>query len=138
MPSEDTKILEFNQYCKSEKASFVIYSDLEFLIKKQIEVKIFHQVFQYLPSRHSPWWRRVSHSSLKDVFKTVSKHHDQDQLTRLGHASSRRLQDVFKTSSRDVLSVPLQDVFKTPSRHLTKTSSRHLQDVCLENVFKTF
>ena len=29
MPSEDTKILEFNQYQKSDKAPFVIYADLE-------------------------------------------------------------------------------------------------------------
>ena len=29
MPSEDTKILEFNQYQKSDEASFIIYSDHE-------------------------------------------------------------------------------------------------------------
>ena len=29
MPSEDTKILEFIQYKKSDKASFIIYVDLE-------------------------------------------------------------------------------------------------------------
>ena len=34
MPSEDTKILEFNQYQKSDKAPFVIYADLECLIEK--------------------------------------------------------------------------------------------------------
>ena len=34
MPSEDTKILEFNQYQKSDKAPFIIYADLECLIKK--------------------------------------------------------------------------------------------------------
>ena len=34
MPSEGTKILQFNQYRKSEKASFVIYTDLECLIEK--------------------------------------------------------------------------------------------------------
>ena len=34
MPSEGTKILQFNQYQKSEKASFVIYTDLECLIEK--------------------------------------------------------------------------------------------------------
>ena len=28
MPSEDIKMLEFNQYQKSDKAPFVIYSDL--------------------------------------------------------------------------------------------------------------
>ena len=34
IPSEDTKILEFNQYQKSDKAPFVIYADLECLIEK--------------------------------------------------------------------------------------------------------
>ena len=29
MPSEDIKIKEFNQYQKSDKASFIIYADLE-------------------------------------------------------------------------------------------------------------
>ena len=34
MPSEDTKILEFKQYQKSDKAPFIIYADLECLIVK--------------------------------------------------------------------------------------------------------
>ena len=34
MPSEDTKILELNQYRKSYKAPFVIYADLECVIEK--------------------------------------------------------------------------------------------------------
>ena len=34
MASEDTKVLEFNQYRKSDKALFVIYSDLQSLIVK--------------------------------------------------------------------------------------------------------
>ena len=33
MPVEDTKILEFNQYQKSDKAPFIIYADLECLIE---------------------------------------------------------------------------------------------------------
>ena len=37
--SEDTKILEFNQYQKSDKAPFIIYVDLECLIKKIYNVK---------------------------------------------------------------------------------------------------
>ena len=40
MPSENTKILEFNQYQKSDKAPFIIYADLEFLIEKIDECKI--------------------------------------------------------------------------------------------------
>ena len=34
MPSQDTKILEFNQYQKSDKAPFIIYADLECIIEK--------------------------------------------------------------------------------------------------------
>ena len=34
MPSEDTKILELNHYQKSDKASFFVYTDLKWLVKK--------------------------------------------------------------------------------------------------------
>ena len=34
MPSEDTKILEFNQYQKPDKTSFITYADLGSVIKK--------------------------------------------------------------------------------------------------------
>ena len=34
MHSEDTKILEFNQYPKYDKKQFIIYADLECIIEK--------------------------------------------------------------------------------------------------------
>ena len=34
MSSEENKILQFNQYQKSDKAPFIIYADLEFIIEK--------------------------------------------------------------------------------------------------------
>ena len=34
MPSEDTEILEFNQYQKYDKAPFIVYADLYCLIEK--------------------------------------------------------------------------------------------------------
>ena len=34
MPSEETKILELNQFQKSDKPPFIIYADLESLIEK--------------------------------------------------------------------------------------------------------
>ena len=34
MPFEDTKILEFNQYQKSKKAPFLIYSNLEYIMER--------------------------------------------------------------------------------------------------------
>ena len=69
--------------------------------------------------------------------KTSSRRLGQDQYIRLGHMSSRRLQDVFKTFLKR-----LQDVFKASSRRFQgvfKTSSRHLQDVLqkyFQDVFK--
>ena len=32
MPSEDTKVLEFNQYLKSDETPFIIYADLQCII----------------------------------------------------------------------------------------------------------
>ena len=34
MPSEKDKILEFNQYMKSDKMSYIIYADIEIKLKK--------------------------------------------------------------------------------------------------------
>ena len=34
MPYEKNKILEFNQYQKSDKAPFIFYADLEYIIEK--------------------------------------------------------------------------------------------------------
>ena len=39
MPSEDNKILEFNQHQISDKAPFIIYADLECIIEKINECK---------------------------------------------------------------------------------------------------
>ena len=39
MPSECTKILEFNQHQKSDKVPFINYADLEYLIEKIDECK---------------------------------------------------------------------------------------------------
>ena len=39
MPSEDIRILEFNQNQKSDKALFIIYADLECVIEKIDECK---------------------------------------------------------------------------------------------------
>ena len=50
---------------------------------------------------------RSSQTSSEYVLKTSSRHPDQDQYFCLGHTSSRRLQDLFKTSC--------QGVFKTYS-----------------------
>ena len=58
------------------------------------------------------------------------------KIKRPNPANIRLDQDALKTSWRR-----LQEVFKTSSRRLAKTSSRHLQDVLqiyLQHVFKTY
>ena len=40
MPFEDTKTSEFNQYHVFDKATLIIYADLESLIKQLMDVKI--------------------------------------------------------------------------------------------------
>ena len=67
----------------------------------------------------------LSHTSSEDVFKT--------SLSRQIYSSwsyvfnSRRLQDVYK-NLQDLFKTSSKNVFKTSSRGLTKISSRHLQD----------
>ena len=59
MPSEDTKILEFNQYQKSDKAWFIIYADFECLLgkidrcKNNPENSFTTKVVEYIPSQKS-------------------------------------------------------------------------------------
>ena len=65
IPSEEIKILEFNQYQKSDKAPLIFYADLECFIEKIDGCKknpkyspikklgnIFHQLFQCLQYHH--------------------------------------------------------------------------------------
>ena len=80
-------------------------------------------------------WSRPIYSSCPYVFKTFSRCLQDflpKRLQDVFKTSSRRLQDVFKTSSRrlqDILPRRLKDVFKRSSRRLANTSWGHLQDV---------
>ena len=59
MPYEDTKILEFNQYQKYDKAPFIIYTNLECIIEKIDGCKNNHEnlsttkVSKHIPSGFS-------------------------------------------------------------------------------------
>ena len=59
MPSEDTKILEFNQYQKSDNAPFITYAYLECIIvkidgcKNNPENSCTTKVSEHIPSRFS-------------------------------------------------------------------------------------
>ena len=121
----------------------------------------YHDVYlaRDVPQQTFAWkmsWRSPLSSSSEDVFKTSWSRR---KYTINLYVFRRRLQDVFKTSSKrldedqiivlvirlqDVFRTYCQDVFKTSSRRLEKTSSRHLQDVFkmfsrrLQDIFKTY
>ena len=74
MPPEDTKILEFNQYQKFDKAPFIIYVDLECIIEKIDECKNYPEnssktkVSEYIPSGFS--------MSTISSFRSIENKHD--------------------------------------------------------------
>ena len=74
MPSEDTKILEFNQYQKSDKAPFIIYADLECIIEKidgcknNPENSSTTKVSEHIPSGFS--------MSTISLFRSIENKHD--------------------------------------------------------------
>ena len=91
MSSEDTKILEFNQYQKSDKAPFIIYADLECLIEKingcknnpessstTKKANIFHQVlmstissFKCIENKHDVYRRK---DCMKKFCESLTEH----------------------------------------------------------------
>ena len=74
MPSEDTKMLEFNQYQKSGKAPFIIYADLEWILEKIDGYKNNHEnsstkkVSKHIPSGFS--------ISTLSSFRSIENKHD--------------------------------------------------------------
>ena len=74
MPSEDIEILEFNQYQKFVKATFIIYADLEYLAEKidgcknNPENLFTTKVGEYIPSGFS--------MSAILSFKSIKNKHD--------------------------------------------------------------
>ena len=74
MPSDNTKLLEFNQCKISDKAPFTIYSDLECIIEKNDGCKNSHESLSKTKiSEHIP-----SGFSMSTIFwfKSIENNHD--------------------------------------------------------------
>ena len=91
----------YNEFAKSQ------------LICEWLHVKVFHL-------RSFPANMRLD----EDIFRL-----GQNQYICLGHTPSRRLQDVFKASSRR-----FQDILKTSSQDVFKMSSKRLEDVLKKRI----
>ena len=74
MSSEDTKILEFNQCQKSDKAPFIVYADLECIIEKIDGCKINPKnLFTTKVNQHIP--SGFSRSTISS-FRSIENKHD--------------------------------------------------------------
>ena len=113
-------------------------------------------LLKYFPSKHSSWWIRLPSSSSEDVLiktnifalvirlqKTSWSRPVYSFWPYVFKLSSRRFQDVFKTSCKNIFKASsrcFQDVFKMSSRHLQDVLLRRFQDVLqkrLQDIFKT-
>ena len=91
MPSEDTKIQEFNQYQKLDKATFIIYTDLKCILKRiggcknNPENSSTTKVSEHIPSGFS--------ISLISSFRSIENKHDacrvKDCMKKLCESSRR-------------------------------------------------
>ena len=74
MPSEDTKILKFNLNQKSEKAQFIIYANLKWIIEKIDEYKNNPENWSTTKvSKHTPLGFSMS---IISSFRSIENKHD--------------------------------------------------------------
>ena len=132
---------KFNQYFKVFPAHICPDENVLKTFYRRLSSSSSEYIFK-TPSRHldQEEYIRLSCTSSEDLLKTSSRPHGQDQYCSLGHTSSRHLQDVFKTSCTNVLKTLLSR-FQDILTDVFKTSSRPLAKAfskCLQEDFKTY
>ena len=100
----------------------VLKTSLAFVFRRRLQdVLIKANIFASVIRFQKTSWSRPRYSSWLYFL--------QKRLQEIFKASSRRFEDVFRTSYQDVFKMSCKNVFKTSSRRLAKMSSRHFQDV---------
>ena len=88
MPSEDTEILEFSQYQKSDKAPFIVYGDLECIIEKTDRFKNNPENSSVTKiSEHIP---QVFSMSAILLFKSIENKHEYEKVSMKKFCKSLR------------------------------------------------
>ena len=116
MPSEDTKILEFNQYQKSDKGPFIIYADLECLIEKidgcknDPENSSTAKVGEHIPSGFS----MSTISSFKSIENKHNVHRGKDCMKNICESLREHTMEVIisKKKKRKLLTNEQQKSYK--------------------------
>ena len=116
MPSEDTKILEFNQYQKSDKGPFIIYADLQCLIEKidgcknDPENSSTTKVGEHIPSGFS----MSTISSFKSIENKHNVHRGKDCMKNICESLREHTMEIiiFKKKKRKLLTNEQQKSYK--------------------------
>ena len=88
MPSEDTEILEFSQYQKSDKAPFIDYGDLECIIEKIDRFKNNPENLSVTKiSEHIP---QVFSMSAISLFKSIENKYEYEKVSMKKFCKSLR------------------------------------------------
>ena len=117
MPSEDAEILEVNQYQKSDKAPFIIYSDFECIIETTYGCKNNHEnssttkVSEYIPSAFSI-------STISSFRKIENKHdvyRDEDCMKKFSELLREYVMEKinFKKEKMNLLTKEQQESYQT-------------------------
>ena len=115
MPFEDTKILEFNQYKKSDKAPFIIYADLECLVEKidgcknNPENSFRTKVSEHIPSGFS----MSTISSFKSIENKYDVYRGKDCMKKFCESLREHAMDIvnFKKKKMKLLTKEQQDSY---------------------------
>ena len=105
MPPEDVKMLEFNQYCKSDKTQLIIYADLESLVEKiegcknNAEKSSTAKVGEHIPSGFS----LSTISSLKDIENKHDIYRDKDCMKTFCEATTEPIMKIIKFKKLEII-----------------------------------
>ena len=97
MSSEDTEILEFNQYQKSDKAPFIIYADLECITEKidgcknNTEYQSTAKVSKHIPSGFSV----PTISSFKSIENKHDEYRGKDCIKKFCESVRKHLMEII-------------------------------------------
>ena len=133
MPSEDTKMLEFNQYEKSDKAPFIIPADLECIIEKidgcknNPENSSTAKASKHIPSGFS----MSAISSFRSIENRCGMYRDNDCMKTFCELSRAWNENNFKKKQMKLLTKEQQELYENAKIcHICKEKieSKYLKD----------
>ena len=112
MSSEKDNILEFNQYMKSDKMSYIIYADTESLIKKQMEVQIIQKILQQqkLESIFLVDIFNVNYMAFDNIYKKHTLYRGQDCIKKICESLREHAKKIIDFEKKKMLPLTKEEL----------------------------